>query len=415
MTESSRTEAARPSPRSETRAVPSTADGLRRENLSRVLTLVHRHGSLTRSRVTHLTGLSRTAVGALLGELVEHGILTQTDPLPTEKAGRPSANYSTRDDLVGVAVNADVRGVRVGFSRLDGSVHESRMIPLSGRPTPRTAAETVAAAITAHREEFPGERLVGIGAAIPGRVDPTARLVTWAPYLEWEQEPFAQALEDRTGLPTRLGYDAELAVTTETMWGAARGSRNTTYIYGGPGGIGGSAIVADRILVGGNNLASRLGHLTVDMDGVECACGSRGCFEPTVAFRHYEAALGDDLSSFADFGAALRATRRPEVSALLDRDAEYLGRVLRSIVLVYDPEMIMLGGFLTGVLEQRRAELERAVAAATLTAISRPPLLQPTQFGADQLLVGAGALAFRGLLDDPADFLLDVDRETSPA
>jgi predicted NBD/HSP70 family sugar kinase len=151
------------------------------------------------------------------------------------------------------------------------------------------------------------------------------------------------------------------------------------------------------------------------MDGVECACGSRGCFEPTVAFRHYEAALGDDLSSFADFGAALRATRRPEVSALLDRDAEYLGRVLRSIVLVYDPEMIMLGGFLTGVLEQRRAELERAVAAATLTAISRPPLLQPTQFGADQLLVGAGALAFRGLLDDPADFLLDVDREASPA
>lgn len=394
-------DAGRLGPGSEQRPVPATADGLRKENLSRVVALVHRHGAVSRSRVTHLTGLSRTAVGALLGELVERGVLVQRDPSPAERAGRPSANYAPHPGLVGVALNADVRGVRIGFSQLDGTVRDSQLVAYPSRPTAPAAAEMVAAVIAERRTAHPEERVVGLGAAIPGRVDSTSRIVTWAPHLGWRQEPFADLLEAATGVPAHLGFDADLAVATETMWGAARGSRNNVYVYGGPGGIGAATIAGDSLLAGGHGLASRVGHFIVDPEGEACSCGRRGCLEPSVSFRNYEAALGEELQGFADLSATLRATRKPQATRQLDRDAMLVGRALQEVVLAYDPEVIVLGGFLGAILEQRRPELEAAILEATVPFVARPPQLQTAQFGADLLLVGAGALAFRTVLVDP--------------
>jgi predicted NBD/HSP70 family sugar kinase len=380
----------------------STVDGLRRQNLSRVLRLLHRFGGLSRAQITKLTGFSRTSVGILLSELVDLGLVTQEDAYRNDRVGRPSSQYRPSAAVIGVAVNTDVRGIHVGFVRLSGELVDSVYLPLAKSPTPQEAAGLVAEVVHARRLAHPHEHLAGIGAAIPGRVDASGRVVTWAPHLNWVDVPFADLLEEAAELPSRVGFDAHLGLATETMWGTARGVSDSVYLYGGPGGIG-AAVVSDRaLLVGSKGLSARIGHMTVEHDGVLCACGARGCLETVVRFADLERVLGDDLVSFHEIGAAVRRHPSAEVEAVLDRQAEYLCRALRTIVLAYDPDVILLGGFMAVLLEHRRAALEAAITAVTLAEVRQPAHLEQSQFASNLLLVGSGSLAFEALLSDPA-------------
>lgn len=73
-----------------------TVEGVRRANLSRVLRLVHEEGPLSRASLTEETGLNRSTIGALVGELAAAGLVTETVPDVHYRAGRPSPNVAPR-------------------------------------------------------------------------------------------------------------------------------------------------------------------------------------------------------------------------------------------------------------------------------------------------------------------------------
>ena len=100
----------------------STLDGVRRRNLATVLDHVHRQGPVSRAAITAATGLNRSTVAALVGELESLGLVVEGDPLVTSRVGRPSPLVSIGDEVVAIGVNPEVDAITAGVVGLGGAV-----------------------------------------------------------------------------------------------------------------------------------------------------------------------------------------------------------------------------------------------------------------------------------------------------
>src|SRR5215218_9891676 len=95
-------------------------DDVRRNNLSAVLNLVHTTGAVTRAQLTRDTGLNRSTIGALVGELVNLQLVDETEPDTTNQVGRPSLMIKPGRRTVALAVNPELDAVTIGLVALGG-------------------------------------------------------------------------------------------------------------------------------------------------------------------------------------------------------------------------------------------------------------------------------------------------------
>ena len=161
-------------------------DQLRRHNLSAILTLLHHDGSQPRSALTAQTGLNRSTVAALVGELTELGLVHETEPDPTRQVGRPSPTVNADRRNIALAINPEVDAVTAGVVALGGEVVTTLRRETDHAPT---AVEAVAISADLIRELTAGLgadiRVVGVGVAVPGLVRAADGLVRLAPHLQW--------------------------------------------------------------------------------------------------------------------------------------------------------------------------------------------------------------------------------------
>lgn len=368
-------------------------------NAAAILSVLHERGQVSRSQVVQRTGRSRSSIADAVAELEAVGLVRQLPPSDSRRTGRPSMRLEPTERALVAAVNPDIDGIRVGLYTLDGTLLEESFARSSSNVSPEAATATVTRRIDDLKPRYPDSTVIGVCAAIPGWVDKSARHVERAPHLGWHEVSFADQLEAATGLPSRLVYDAVAGLAAEYLWGCARRMADVVYLYGGPGGIGAAALVDGRLLAGHRGHAGRLGHLIVAEDGPKCSCGNVGCLTSLVSAPKVGAAL--------DRGRGREATRTPVSLRLSSSDDPtelmyiYVARALRLIGHVYDPSLIIMGGFFGLLLEHDRVLLEtllRGPAGATNDPI--PSLVRPS-LGDRHVLAGASHFALQDLLTDP--------------
>ena len=379
-------------------------DSVRMHNLSTVLTIAHHVGPVSRSDVTRETGLNRSTIGALVGELVELGLVTESGPNANLRVGRPSPVISPNPRIAALAVNPEIDAVTVGLVGLDGRVQQRRRVALDHVPSPDEAVAAAAGAITGLIETASVDRVVGVGVAMPGLVRPADGLVRRAPHLGWVDVPFAQMLTDATGLPVRASNDAQLGAYAEHVFGAGVGVSELIYVNGGSSGIGGGVILGGAAFTGAAGHAGELGHVRVGSSDAVDSGGLAGTFEAEVSRARLLAALGLEGASIDADGltAAILASDDPAVRAEVHRQLELLGIALSTALTLFNPRLVVLGGFLATIYQADGAVLDRAVARATLPETLEGVQITRTRLGSDILLIGASELAFEALLSDPA-------------
>jgi predicted NBD/HSP70 family sugar kinase len=240
---------------------------------------------------------------------------------------------------------------------------------------------------------------------VPGTVNRHTGAVQFAPNLNWRHEAFGEFLADAAppGLPISIGNDADLAVLAEHLRGTARDCDDVVYLMARIG-VGAGIIVNGRPLRGHEGLAGEVGHNVLDASGPECHCGKRGCVETFIGENALLALAGRDQAAtpesvskvFAD-AADGDAAATSAVRAV----AEALGRTVAGLVNVLDPEKVLLGGSLAGVLEFAADDVVRALRSHVLGGTDAAPQLLPPGLGDDSALLGAAELVFADLLADP--------------
>jgi glucokinase len=248
-----------------------------------------------------------------------------------------------------------------------------------------------------------------VGVAAPGPLDPRAGIVHFAPNLPgWKMVPLRERLEALIARPVHLGNDANAAALGEFIFGAGKDSQNMIYVGIGTG-VGGGVISEGRLIDGARGMGGELGHVSVDLSGPRCTCGSSGCIEAFCsawAITHEAELLvacgrGAAIAAAADgepvgpraVGEAATAGD-PAALALLNRAGTALGAGLANFINIFNPETIVIGGGVAEIGEPLLGPVRAAVEAFAMPAMRQGVRLVPSALGLKTGIYGSAALVF---------------------
>ncbi len=384
----------------------SSNEFIRRRNLSAVLTLLHHGGPASRAEVSRGTGLTRSTITGIVAELADLGLVREGEaPSATGRAGRPSSNIEANSEVAALSVHPDTDAVTVALVGLGGEVlarlrHNTSSILDAKRMvrTVDTLVETMRADIDRHY------RLVGVGLGVPGLVRETDGRVLLAPHLKWKNEDVAHDLARALGLPVIAGNDASLGALAEYRFGAGEGARDLLFVNGTTSGIGGGVVIGGSLLSGTEGYAGEMGHTLVRTNGKRCYCGRSGCLEAEVSLTNLMPFLRSGTIDEDELDIELGVARDPRLLAEVARQVELLSEALTNFVNLFNPEVVILGGYLGALLSVSRERLTEAVRVRPLGGEARSIRLERARLRSRLMLIGPAELAFGRLLQDPASF-----------
>jgi len=256
---------------------------------------------------------------------------------------------------------------------------------------------------------------LGVGTA--SMIDFRAGRVVLSTNLPLEDVPLRDLLVDRYGVPVVVDNDANVACLAEFRYGAGIGTSEMIMLTLGTG-IGGGIVTNGRLYRGASGAAGELGHMMIEYDGLRCqgACPNHGCLEAyasgqamgraarDVARSQPDSALGHALASGAQVDGPLLSTLAlagdPAAVAVLSEIGEKLGMGLVSIVNIFNPELVVIGGGAAQAADILLAPARRVVAERALRPQRDEVRIVPAQHGVDAGVLGAAALAMIELFPD---------------
>lgn len=254
----------------------------------------------------------------------------------------------------------DVGGttVKVGFFETSGALLDKWEIKTNtangGEAILPDIAKTIEEKLS--KEGIGKDEVQGIGIGVPGPVL-NASVVTRCVNLGWGEIDVAGTLSKITGLPVKVGNDANVAALGEMWQGGAKGSSNVVMVTLGTG-VGGGIIVDGRIVAGANGAGGEIGHLNVCEDEHEaCNCGQHGCLEQyasatgVVRMAKRKLAKTSEETSLHKFEDLTAKDVFDEAKAgdkvaleIVNEVCEILGKTLGKIACVVNPEVFVIGG-----------------------------------------------------------------------
>lgn len=381
-----------------------TIDDVRRSNLAQVMRIAHHRGPISRSDLAKATGISRSTIAALIADLHERGLVTETQGV-ANRVGRPSMVVTAAPTTAAIAINPEVDATHIAIVTLGGRVVRRVSLRHERIPTPGEFLNSVIAILEGMRPELDARyRVLGVGVAVPGLVRADDGTVLLAPHLGWTDVSFVGPLAQAVGLPVFAANDGNCGVMGEAVFGAGRDIDTIVHLNGGPSGIGGAIAVGGSVLGGHTGHSGEFGHSLVESNGQLCHCGAVGCLETEVRRdRLLESVRLDSTRVDELLPALIRAWRDPQTLGHheLQRQVRYLGVALRGIVNSLNPRCVVLGGFLGMMLKVvGEAEIKRAL-GGTLPGGVEDLMLRHAALGDEILLVGAAEMVFQPIIDDP--------------
>ncbi|UAB94937.1 ROK family transcriptional regulator [Dactylosporangium vinaceum] len=373
--------------------------GVRLRNRSALLTRLFLEGPLTRQELSRRTGLSQPAVSNVVNDLIDDGIVAEAGALESE-GGRPSTILRVAPSYGAVAgVDVGETGVRVELFDLGLERLAQSCAPLTAGASPADVADSVLAGL---RTVATGHRVLGAGVGVAGIVQqrPEGALVH-AQTLGWESVPLESLLRRGTDIPLHLDNGAKTLGQAEMWFGAGRGRRHAVFALIGSG-VGAAVVTNGATYRGTSSSAGEWGHTTLMYGGRRCRCGASGCLEAYVGAaaildRAGSSGAGDEETRLAALVAAASAGD-PAARSILDETADYLGAGVADLINLFNPELVVLGGWagvaLAGLLPRVRASAARHAL--------RQPFAQARielgRLGLDAVALGAATLPMAHLL-----------------
>ena len=376
-----------------------TVRGLRRENRAAVLWSLYFSQPGTRQDLSAATGLSAASVTNVIRELLNEGIVVEAGSVDSD-GGRPRVMLEVNPDH-GYVIGADIGETRVRVELFDLAMRERAKADFPLNPREHDV-DVVVASILSGLDSVLTESgiepaaVLGMGVGIPGIVEQRPEALVHGQTYGWEAVPIERLLRAGTDLPLHIENGAKTMGQAELWFGAGRGARNAVVALIGSG-VGASLISGGTTYRGATSSAAEWGHTTVMVGGRKCRCGSAGCLEAYVGAqaileRYGRPTAGNDEESAL---AALvdAADTEPLAAAILDETADYLGAGIGSLINVFNPERVILGGW-AGLLLGGRL-LPRIRESARRHSLRHPfaaTSLELGQLGPEAVALGAATL-----------------------
>src|SRR5438309_9282949 len=375
---------------------------LRDRNRQRVVVALRERGRLSQADIARVTGLSRTTVHSLVGELKEWSMVQEAESTqPDARGGRPAVQLVLRDSSQAVlGIDFGHSHVRVAIADMARNVRAERRSELDVNHHAVEALDTSArlAAETLAESGFERSSLVGAGIGIPGPVDRehgTAGSATILP--GWVGLRIASEMQRRLGIPVEIENDANLGALAELTWGAGRDCSNFAYVKAATG-IGAGIVIDGRLLRGATGTAGEIGHTTLDEAGPLCYCGNRGCLETVASGPAIVQLVGRVNGESLALSQIIELASEGDVRArraVSDAGRE-IGVAVAGLCNLINPERVIVGGMLSRAGEVLLQPLRESLRRHAVQAAAEKVEVVQAVFVERAELLGSLALALRG-------------------
>lgn len=262
--------------------------------------------------------------------------------------------------------------------------------------------------------ESAGAEIAAVGFGIPCLIDRRTGTAVIAVNLPLADLAFADVMAERLGLPVFVDNDGNVAALAEHRAGAARGASEAVVLTIGTG-IGGGLILRGEPYRGAIGSGGELGHIVIDMNGPRCQgnCPNRGCVEAMasgtalarealrIAAQHPTSRLAQALAEGRELAGPLVTELAhdgdPAALEAIELIGSRLGVALASLVNIFNPEVVVIGGGVIAAGELLLAPARAVVADRALPPSRDEVRIVPARFGVEAGMIGAAALAYDGL------------------
>ena len=313
-----------------------------------------------------------------------------------------------------IAIGIDIGGTSIkgaGITK-EGKVLEVFSMPVIKGDSQDATINKLIDAINNYIKEqgFKKEEILGIGLGVPGVMDTKAGVITYSNNLQWYDLPIVDLIEKGTGLKVKITNDANAAALGEAKYGAGKKYKNIIMITLGTG-VGGGIIIDGKIFEGNLGKGAELGHSVLVLDGEQCSCGRKGCFEAyasaTALIRDTKRAMDKNKKSKCweiseklgkvDARVAFEAERAGDEVGhqLVENYVKYLGEGCLNYFNIFRPEALILSGGIANEGEYLLSRLRKYFEDRNYGFQGTPKVdLLVSELGYDSGKIGAGALFF---------------------
>lgn len=373
-------------------------------NRVRILQALYDFGPLSRAELARVTGLSRSALTVLVEELISQGVLAEEAARPSSPAGgKPSRPlWFSPDSPPIVAAHLLPGRVECALVSAGGQLtaKAEREFTSSGPEGAEGPEAAVLALVDAAHEVLAttAHAPLGMGIAVGGMVDSdTGTVVKVALAPELDGLPVGDSLRERLGIPlVAVDMHPRAQALGDRWFGQGRGRKHFASVYTGEA-LGVGLVVNGDVHRGPGGAGGEIGHSIVQVDGLACHCGQRGCWETLAShtwLRREAAERGVPGAATLKAGplSRLAAADVPEAAGLLDDWAANLAVGLVNLHQVFAPGLFILHGDTVAGGEELRGRIEQRLHSRIPPHPAGRPQLAFTTLEDHATLLGAAGL-----------------------
>lgn len=365
-------------------------------------------GGLSNAELSKLLRLSTPKVNSLLGELIEDGIVKELGRGDSSGGRRPNM-YGLYEDLfyvVGITMNIS-RTILSVFNSNNQEIGNPSIIPVSMQ-----SDFHIFSRIRDQLELILGKagidkgKVLAVGIEQPGLFDQMKGInKTYFP----EITNLSKEVGELFGLPVFINHDSKLRALAEKQFGLAQHVKNVLVLQV-DWGVGMGIIMNGKLYFGKSGYSGEFGHMPVTDRGILCRCGKQGCVETLVSataivqqaqegIRKGKPTMIRDLvrgkSGGIDISTVIDAANLGDQFAIsLFSDAGYwLGKAMVSLIQVFNPGRIVIGGVVAEAAPFIGASIQQAINAFSNRDISNDTEIVFSELGRKAGLIGAAAYA----------------------
>lgn len=252
---------------------------------------------------------------------------------------------------------------------------------------------------------------LGIGVGAAGQVDHKHGVIQFSPNLRWRNVPLVAEIKSKFNLPVSIDNDANAACLGEFLFGAGKGATNIICVTLGTG-VGGGMIFDGKLYRGANGSAGEVGHLIVEPNGRKCNCGNHGCLEAYVGAWHIRERIIEKIKEGRRTiitrlvnGTFSKITPKILEEAALYNDklafeiweetGRYLGIGLASLINVFNPDKIIIGGGVANAGKIILNPVLRTIRKRALTVPLQEVKIVRAKLGEEAGVIGAAMLVMQ--------------------
>jgi len=313
---------------------------VKKNNTALVFQTITQHEPISRADIAQQSGLNKATVSSLVNELLEKELVYESGPGESSGGRRPVLLHYHATAGYSIGIDLGVNYILGVVTDLKGSIVIEHHVKVKNTDF-LAVNEQIRNMIIYLMKDLPKTPygVVGIGIGIPGIVDKQGSILL-APNLGWKNCEIKSILEEEFQIPVIIMNEANAGAYGEKQFGVGHDYKDIMYVSAGIG-IGVGLILNNELYQGLNGFSGELGHMVIEINGIPCRCGSKGCWE-TYASEHALLKRAKSDISLEEL-ITLAKEKDEKAISLFHEIGTYLGYGINNIINTFNPEQIIIG------------------------------------------------------------------------